>query len=190
MLDGILFSYETHPRDLGESAIYQVEGLLKNLGEIIPNHEKAILIPRPGGVNGLILLDLRECLRYVDVNEKITIRKNLVEFLVEAFDKGDLLSIVKIRIIDFIVPLDIDKLVDVTRFLADRIRGTWKIELRTRKMADRMEIIRKVASVVDQPVDLKNPKFVLNIEILSRDLVVVYLVDKEREEETIIRPKY
>ncbi len=190
MFEGVLFSYETHPRDLSESAIYQVETLLRNLGEIIPNIDKARLMPRPGGINGLILLDLRECLQSMDIEARESIRRQLTHFIEKAFDEGMLLSIIKVRILNFIVPLDLDRLVETAKILARRIKGRWKIELRTRKMADRMEIIRQVAAVIDQPVDLKNPQFILNIEILSKELVVVYLVDKERESETIIKPKY
>ncbi|MCR8433426.1 MAG: hypothetical protein NDP13_03400 [Crenarchaeota archaeon] len=190
MFEGALFSYETHPRDLTESAIYQVETLLGNLASIIPDSEKAKLIPRPGGINGYILLDLRECLQKLNFDARLEIRAKFIEFIKKAFDEGALLSILKVRILDFIVPLDLEKIVDAAKYLAPKIKGTWKLEPRTRKLIDRMELIKKVAEVIDEPVDLQNPRFSLNVEVLSNDLVAVYLVDNTREHESIIKPGY
>lgn len=190
MFEGVLFSYETHPRDLTESAVYQTSILLENLKDIVPNIEKAKLIPRPGGINGYILLDLRECLQNLDLDAKSEIRARFIDFIKKAFDEGLILSISKVRIIDFIVPLDVEKLTEMARILAPKISDVWKLEPRTRKLIDRMELIRRVAAVIDRPVDLQNPRFILNIEVLSSDLVAVYLVDSTKEDESIIKLKY
>lgn len=185
--EGILFSYETYPVERGYEALSDVrraltelEGILKGISDIQP-------LLRPDGVKGLILLDLRQLIGEKSTLELNHIRKHIVDKLKELMDMGNMLNISKIRIIDKICDTNLDCIIEASKSYKDIINADWRITLRSRKLLNREEVIREVAKLINAPVNLKNPIYNLHIEVLGPTYTMIYLVIKEKENETIIR---
>ncbi len=186
-MDGILFSYEIMPRDRGDIALEEVSKLIDSLSEMIPELKDAEIIFKPEGVKGLILVDLRKALEKATPERVDNIYEAIIHEIKRAFDEGELLSISRVRIIHKIVRTDINIIADESKYFVPFIKDKWKIEIHTKKIIDRMETIKKVATHFDKPVDLKNPRYVLHIEVIGSSLTVMYLVDTQKVEKTIIK---
>ncbi len=187
IIEGILFSYEIIPRDRGDTALEEVSMLFEKMKRDIPELENVEIILRPEGVKGLILVDLRRVMKEKSEENAEELSDIIRKRISEAFDAGELLSISKIRMIHRIVKTDIKDIEKQGEFFSRYINDKWKIDIHTRKLLDRMETIRKVASHIKMPVDLKNPKYILHIEVLGPSITVIYLVNTEKREETILR---
>jgi len=187
IIEGILFSYEIIPRDRGDIALDEVNRFVAKMKDRYPELEEADIIFKPEGLKGLILVDLRGTVQKMPKEKLEEFSKTMINALREALDRGELLSISKIRIIHKIVRTDIAAIAKEAPYFAKYINDRWKIDIHTRKIIDRMETIKAVAAHISQPVDLKNPRYVLYIEVLGPALTVMYLVDKEKESETILR---
>ena len=186
-IEGILFSYEIMPRDRGDIAFEEVNKFMDMLSKKIPELKNSEIILMPEGVKGLILVDLRKVVEGISPEEIDRIRKQIIEEIKGAFDRGELLSIPKVRIIHKIVKTNTETIAEESKYFAGLITDKWKIEIHTRKIIDRMQTIRKVAEHINQPVDLKNPHYILNIEVIGPEITVIYLVDIENIGDTIIK---
>jgi len=187
IIEGILFSYEIIPRDRSDMALEEVSNLFKKIERELPEAEKAEIMLKPEGVKGLILVDLRRIIEAKSEAEAEEFSRKIREKIAEAFDAGELLSISKIRMIHRIVKTDVEEIGKQGIFFSNYINDKWKIDIHTRKLIDRMEAIRAVASHINMPVDLKKPKYILYIEVLGPSLTVMYLVNTEKIEETILK---
>ncbi|MEX0568747.1 MAG: THUMP domain-containing protein [Candidatus Njordarchaeota archaeon] len=186
--EGLLFSYRTVPRDLGAYAVEDVRKFLEKIQKKFPILQGAEVLHRPEGVKGYVFVDLRPAFESIPEDKAVEITSSLISAIKEAFDRGELMSIARVRIIHKIANTDIESISKVTKeIFADKIKGKWKIEIHTRKIIDRIETIKAVGSHIDKPVDLKNPEYVLHIEVLGRKMTLLYLVYKPKEDDVIIR---
>ena len=186
-MEAILFSYETIRSDMGPRAYDEILDFLDELKKDFPELERAQISYNPENIKGYILVDLRDAIKSMDEAKLKVFTEKFLEAVRKAYDEGRLLAVSKARIIHKLCETSIEKIVECAKFFAPLITGTWKIEIRTRKIFDRMEVIRKVAEIIKQKVDLKNPQFVLHIEILGKNLTVMYLTRSGEEEKVIIR---
>jgi tRNA acetyltransferase TAN1 len=87
-------------------------------------------------------------------------------------DPSKFKSIYRVIPIEEIVKSDVSDIVDVVERLSTRIRKdeSFRVTLEKRKTGLRsLEVIKPVADVIDSPVDLRNPDWVVLIEILGRE---------------------
>jgi len=134
---------------------------------------------RPGGFKGLILLDLRKIIKQLDEETKEELRRKFIELFQERQKQGRIRYIRRILILDAIVPTDAECVKKALEKLKHRIRGKWRITLKTRGYRiNRMEFIKKVAEPIFYPVDLENPEYVVIINILG-DIAAISIVRAE-----------
>ncbi len=186
-IEGLLFSYEIMPRDRGMFAFEEVNRFIESAKGTIREVGEAEVVFNPEGVKGLILVDLRRAFSKLTDEEADSRRRRIISLLREAFDRGELLSISRVRILHKITRTNVAEIAECARIFVPYIKDRWKIEIHTKKLIDRMETIRAVAAHIDQKVDLKNPRYILHIEVIGPTITVMYLVDSENVEDTIIK---
>ena len=178
-MEGLLASYSIIPYDASFEAEYEIRSLLSELAEEFPKIDELNIIVSPGGFNGLILIDLRDFVSGKDEKFKKMLRKRVFEKFEEMRRRGDIRYIKKLVILDYLVKTDVEEVMEVVRKYKDVIGDRWRITLKSRGvLEDKMSFIRKVAEPIDKQVDLKNPKYIIHIEVLG-ELTGVYLEIKE-----------
>jgi tRNA acetyltransferase TAN1 len=87
-------------------------------------------------------------------------------------DPSKFKSIYRVIPIEEIVESDVDEIIDAVKRLSPRIgkNDRFRVTLEKRKTNLRsLDVIKAVAEVIDCPVDLKNPDWVILIEILGKE---------------------
>lgn len=175
------------PRDRGDIAFEDINKLFDKIRSELDVKGDIDIMFKPEGVKGLILVDLRNVIKNLPPEKAENISNTIWGKIIESFDKGELLSVSKIRRIHKIVPTDIDDIEKQAEFFAKYIDSEWKIDIHTKKIIDRTKTIRSVASHINQPVNLKNPRYILYIEVIGPTITVMYLVDTKNVRDTILR---
>ena len=177
-MEGILVAYSIVPYDATFEARYELKILLNELEELFPNISSVEMHIAPSGLNGLILVDLRDYMRDKDDQFKGKFREEFLRKFEEMKEGGEIRYIVKITFFDYLVETDVSKIAEKIKNYKNVIDDRWRLTIRTRKMVgDRKEFIQKLAEPIEQPVDLKNPVYVIFVEVLG-DLTGVYLEKK------------
>lgn len=181
-MEGLLISYPIVPKDVGFEARFEVLNIIEEVAKDFPIIRKVSVKLRPGGYKGLILLDLRPVLSELDDEE----RKHLEERIINEFENKMLNEalryISKFTVLDAIVNTDINEIAKAVDKLKDKVRGKWRITLKTRKYPiDRKELIQKAAEPIDRPVDLENPEYIVLIEIFGELTGIAVLSTKNED---------
>lgn len=164
MIQGILLHYPTYPADFGFEAYYEVEDLLAVLSNKFNVWNGRISIA-PDGMKGLLLIDLR--------NTPISHQNEgkFQRFCKQTLQKGKNEEywerITKPLFFNALVKSRVDEIANTTKQLKDRIKGKWRIKLRTRHRIPRRETIEKAAKPIQHPVDLENPEYIVRIECMG-----------------------
>jgi len=167
-LEGILISYQLVPRDVGFDAKFEVLNIIESVARDFPILRSAQVKLRPAGFKGLILVDFRPITYRLSQTEIDLLREKITKTYEKMRQEGAIRYISKFIILDALVETDIEKIADAVKKLSDKVKGKWRITLKTRKYPiDRMLLIKKAAEHIDLPVDLKNPEYIVLIEIIG-----------------------
>lgn len=173
-------SYPLVPKDFGFFAKLEIMDLIDTVAQKFPIMKKTEILVNPFGHNGLILIDFRPLFYQLDSEEIKAIREEIESIYSEWRSKNKLRHINRFLIIDVLVETDISKIVNAVMKLRNKIRGKWRITLKTRKYPiDREELIRRVAEPINEPVDLRNPEYIVWIEIIS-NLTAIAIIKKNQ----------
>jgi len=143
----------TH-RGLEHKASSELFALLTQIGDEMPDVMRT-------GLRGLLIAKTN--LQPIKVIEEI--RKIVIE------DPLRIRYLLRLIPIDTVVDSDIEKIVDATSSLALRIEknNTFRITVEKRRtILSSSDIIHSVAKIIDMPVNLENPDWIVLIEIIGR----------------------
>lgn len=166
MLEGLLLHYPTYSSDFSYEAYFETEDLLEELSMKIPALVKADLVIAPEGMNGLIVIDLRDN-PLSNVREK-EFKRNFNKKLEEGKAQGYWKYIAKPVFFNRIINSKINEIAASVKTLKEKIKGKWRIKINTRHRIPRRETIEEVAKHITYPVDLENPKYIVKIECLGK----------------------
>ncbi len=177
-LEGILASYPLVPKDVGFFARFELMNLIEEVAKKYPFLRKADVLMNPFGHKGLILADFRSIFYQLNQAEINNVREEIERIYSNWVTEGKFRYINRFLIIDALVETNIDSIVKAVTLLKDRIKGRWRITLKTRKYPiDREELIRRAAEPIDKPVDLENPEYIVWIEIIE-SLTAIAIIKK------------
>lgn len=177
-MDGILVSYPLVPKDVGFFARFEVMNLIEEVAQRYPVLRKAEVIMNPEGHKGLILVDFRPIFYQLDSAEIENIRREIEETYSRWMKERKIRYINRFIVIDALVKTDIEDITKAVQKLRHKVQGKWRITLKTRKYPiNREELIKRAASPIDKPVDLENPEYVVQIEIIE-NLTAIAIIKK------------
>ncbi len=175
-LEGIIASYPLVPKDVGFFARFEVMNLIEEVAQKYPILRKADVLLNPNGHKGLILVDFRPIFYQLDLNEVNEIRKSIEETYTSWLKERKIRYINRFLIVDALVETNIDKIAEAVKKLKDKVKGRWRITLKTRKYPiNREELISKAAEPISQPVDLENPEYIVQIEIIDNTTAIAII---------------
>jgi len=178
-LEGILASYELVPRERSFEAKMEIQNIIYELAEKYPFLKNVEAHLCPGGFKGLILVDLRGIKNSVNTSVLEEVKSDFINTFYTRQRDGKIRYITRILILDALVPTDIEEIRKAMERIKEKVKGRWRITLKTRGFpVDRMELIKKAAEPISQPVDLKNPEYVVIINILG-DVTGISVVKAE-----------
>ncbi len=182
-MEGILISYQIIPKDKRIEAEFELSDLLMLLAKKYPGIDNIdkFLVHLP--FRGLLLLDLSDYVKNLSNEEKIELKKLFLEEFEKAKEEQRARAIVKVVPFDKLVRTDLVEIEKAVAELSTRITGKWRITLRRRGdvKLKREDIIKAAAKPIDTskyPVDLKNPDFVVYIDIIG-DLTGILIATKD-----------
>jgi len=179
-VQGILATYQIIPKDYGFEARFELLNLLHDISKNFPELERAKVVMRPGGFKGILLADLRDALAEVEPERLELIREEVWKEFRRRKSENAIRYIQRFIVLDAIVETDIDKIAEAVRKLKDKVKGKWRITLKTRKYPiDRNLLIKKAAEPITLPVDLENPEYIVLIEILGNMTAIAILKQEE-----------
>ncbi len=174
-MEGLLITYNIVPYDATFDAKYEVRRFLNRLSKEFKFLGKAKMLVAPSGLKGIIVVDLREYRDNIEILGEEKFKSRLKEEFETWIQNQDFLYVNKIRFLDFLVENSIEELIKVMEHYAKIIDDDWRLTLKTRGLIqDRSELIKKLARPIEQPVNLKDPKYVIHVEFLG-ELVGFYL---------------
>ncbi len=177
-MEGLLITYRIFPYDLSFEARYETKLLLRKIASHFPGLNKAKILVAPCGMKGIILVDIREAVKEFGEEDKVNMKSLIFDKFNELVNNGEINHIAKLKVLDYLIDMDLDKLVKRVEEIAPMIKGKFRITLKSRgKIKDRGEFIRKIAEPINAPVDLKNPDYIVWIEVVC-DLIGIYLEKK------------
>lgn len=166
MLEGILIHYSTYPADFGYEAYYEVNDLLEEVLTHVDAVENIDVTIAPDGMDGLLLIDLRDAPIATAVEEKT------IAALKSAMKKGKKEGyweyISKPIFFNHIVDSNPAKIANAVKNLKDQVKGKWRITIKSRHRIPRRKTIDAAAKHIKFPVDLENPKYIVKIECLGK----------------------
>ncbi len=183
-MEGIFATYLIYPRDFVFEARFELLNMLNNLSTKFPELKDAerYLIVNPEGYKGILIVDLRDVLKDVEKERKEKMAREILLEFEKNKEEGMIKYLQKLLILDAIVNTDIEEISKAVERLKDKVKGKWRITLKTRKWPiDRMQLIRKAAEPIEMPVDLENPEYEVIIQIFGK-LTGIAIIKRKSEE--------
>lgn len=180
-MEALLASYAVVPEDRRVQAEYELSDLFMELSKEFPGIENVESFIVPLNIRGLILLDLSKYTSRLSAEERLKLKKRILELFERAKQEGRVLSLLKVIPFDRLVRTDLNEIRRVAEEFAPHVKGPWKVVLRRRAGTpfERKEIIQAIASVIKEPVNLTSPNYVVYVDTLGPQFTGMSLFSRE-----------